>query len=299
MSQPKQPLITVIMLNWNGKQYLDDCLHSIQAQSYPALQITVVDNGSSDGSPEYVKNHFPAVNIIRNNKNLGFGGGTNIGITGCTTDFLVILNNDASLHPDCIKELYEAISKDSMAGSCASRIMLKSENDRIDAAGIVVCPDGLAIGRGRMEPTADYLDKKEVFFASGCCALFRKTMLDDIGLFDEGFFAYAEDTDLGWRAQSRGWKTLYIPTAIVYHHHSGSTSGVSPIKAYLVERNRLCVAIKNFPLSLLVYGLWYTVRRYFWQAYGVLFSRGRAGDFIRQYTMFHLGIILLKAWLCA
>jgi GT2 family glycosyltransferase len=288
--------ITVIILNWNGRKFLPECLDSVAKQTYPGLRVLVVDNASTDGSVDFLRREYPHVRLVVNDRNLGFGGGNNSGIRACETPYLVILNNDTDLHPDCIAELKRTMDRDERIGACASRIMLKFEDDRLDAAGLSPCADGLALGRGRMEPSARYAREEEVFFASDCCTLYRKSMLDEIGLYDEDFFAYADETDLGWRARARGWKCVYVPTAAVNHHHSGSSGSVSPFKVYLVERNRICTAIKNFPPSLLLYGIPYTFTRYFWQAYGALFKKGRAGEFTGEHSGFRLALVLFKAY---
>ncbi len=289
-------LITVIILNWNGRKFLSECLDSVKRQSYPRLSILVVDNGSTDDSVAFLRREYPEVRLIRNASNLGFAGGNNAGIRACETPYLIILNNDTDLFPGCVAELKRAMDRDGSIGACASRIMLKFEENRIDSAGIAVCPDGLALGRGRMETPEGFLREREVFFSSGCCSLFRKSMLDEIGHYDEDFFAYAEDTDLGWRARARGWKCMYVPTAAVNHHHSGSGGSHSPLKAYLVERNRIWVAVKNFPALVLLYGLGYTLLRYFWQTYGALSGTGRAGKFAGDHSSLRLAGVLCKAY---
>jgi GT2 family glycosyltransferase len=146
----------------------------------------------------------------------------------------MMLNNDTRLDSQCIEELKRTIEKDERYGACASKILLEYEEDLIDAAGIVVCPDGLSIGRGRLEKGDRYDEEVEVFFASDCACLYRKEMLDDIGLYDEDFFAYAEDTDLGWRARLAGWKAYYVPEAIVYYHYSKKFGTYSTLKAFLM-----------------------------------------------------------------
>jgi GT2 family glycosyltransferase len=295
-STPVEDAITVIILNWNGKKFLSGCLDSIARQTYPRISILVVDNGSDDGSVEFLRENHPDVRLIVNRENLGFAGGNNVGIRDCATPFLVILNNDTDLEPECIAELKRALDADPRLGASAPRIMLKFEENRLDAAGIAICPDGLALGRGRMEPKEKHALQQEVFFGSGCCTLYRKAMLDEIGGYDEAFFAYAEDTDLGWRARARGWKCVYVPTAALHHHHSGSGGSHSPFKAYLVERNRILVAVKNFPPSLLIRGLGYTLQRYFWQGYGALTGTGRAGKFTGDHSSLRLVGVLLNAY---
>ncbi|OGP86338.1 MAG: hypothetical protein A2Z08_04115, partial [Deltaproteobacteria bacterium RBG_16_54_11] len=265
------PLISVVVLNWNGVHCVEGCLVSLQAQSYHPLEIIVVDNASTDKSVDFIRMNFPEVKMILNKRNLGFAGGNNIGIKASRGRYIMILNNDARLDPDCIKELKRSIEKDKRYGASASKILLNGKETLLDAAGISIYRDGLSIGRGRLERADQYNMEGEVFFASGCACLFRKEMLDDIGLFDEDFFAYADDTDMGWRARLAGWRCIYNPKAIVYHLHSASSSAYSPLKVFLVERNRISVAIKYFPFHLLIYGLFYTLGRYFYQAYGALF----------------------------
>jgi GT2 family glycosyltransferase len=209
----------------------------------------------------------------------------------------MILNNDARLDPQCIEELRKSIEKDKRYGACASKILLDGKGNLLDAAGISICRDGLSIGRGRLERADRYQVEEEVFFASGCASLFRRKMLDDIGLFDEDFFAYADDTDMGWRAQLAGWRCIYNPKAIVYHSHSASSSAYSHLKAFLVERNRIWVAMRYFPLPLLIIGQFHTLSRYFYQAYGALFGKGAAGRFTKEFSKLQLIKILLKVHL--
>jgi len=291
------PLISVVVLNWNGGRMVEGCLMSVRDQSYHPLEIIVVDNASTDGSADLIKMRFPEVKLIINKKNLGFGGGNNIGIHASRGRYIMILNNDACLGPDCIKELKRSIEKDKRYGACASKILLDNNGNLLDAAGIAICKDGLSIGRGRLESAHQYQVEEEVFFSSGCASLFRKEMLDDIGLFDEDFFAYADDTDMGWRARLAGWRCIYNPKAIVYHLHSASSSAYSPLKAFLVERNRIWVAIKYFPFRLLISGPFYTLNRYFYQAYGALFGEGAAGRFTKEFSKFKLIKVLVKVYI--
>lgn len=289
-------LISIIVLNWNGGQVLGKCLQSLQEQAYHPLEIIVVDNASTDNSSDLVKK-FPGVKLIVNDRNLGFGGGNNIGILASHGKYIMVLNNDTRLDPKCIKELKRSIEKDERYGACASKILLEYEDNLIDAAGIVVYPDGLSIGRGRLEKGDRYDEEVEVFFASGCASLLRREMLDDIGLFDEDFFAYADEADMGWRAQLAGWKCIYNPKAVVYHLHSASSSAYSPLKAFLVERNRIWVAMKYFPLSLLIVGQFHTLGRYFYQAYGALFGKGAAGRFTKEFSKLELIKVLFSVYI--
>jgi GT2 family glycosyltransferase len=257
----------------------------------------MVDNASMDDSMSFVKEKFPDVKLVLNEKNLGFGGGNNVGIQASRGKYIMMLNNDTRLDPKCIEELKGSLEKDRGYGACASKILLEDEDNLIDAAGIVVCPDGLSIGRGRLEKGSTYDEEMEVFFASDCACLYRREMLEDIGLYDEDFFAYADETDMGWRAQLAGWRCIYNPKAVVYHFHSASSGSYSPFKAYLVERNRIWVAIKSFPIALLIFGQFYTFWRYMLQAYGAFTGKGAAGRFASDSSKAELVKILIRVYL--
>ena len=293
------PLISVVIPNWNGRKYLGDCINSLMKQSHHNLEIIVVDNASADDSIAYLQKNFPDVKVIKHSRNLGFGAANNTGIRAARGEYLMMLNNDTRLELKCIEELRNSIDKDEKFGACASKILLEYEDNLLDVAGIAVCLDGLSIGRGRLESGDKFNDEEEVFFASSCACLYKKEMLDDIGLtnevYDEDFFAYADETDMGWRAQPAGWKCIYNPQAVVHHLHSASSSNYSPFKAFLVERNRIWVAVKSFPVSLLILGIFYTTLRYFYQALGTLTGKGAAGKFTKEANKFELIKILIKA----
>ncbi len=293
------PLVSVVIPNWNGKEYLRDCIVSLREQTHNNLEIIVVDNASIDDSVEYLRKNFPETKVIKHSKNFGFGAANNTGIRAAQGKYIMMLNNDTRLEPKCVEELRKSIDKDEKFGACASKILLEHEGNLVDVAGIVVCLDGLSIGRGRLESSDKFNNEEEVFFASDCACLYRKEMLEDIGLtneiYDEDFFAYADETDMGWRAQLAGWKCIYNPGAVVHHLHSASSSNYSSFKAFLVERNRIWVAVKSFPVSFLILGLPYTILRYFYQALGALAGKGAAGKFTKEANKFKLMKILIKA----
>jgi GT2 family glycosyltransferase len=291
------PLISVIILNWNGKEYLSSCIRSVREQTYSNMEIILVDNGSTDGSVEYIKNLFSNLNVMINRENLGYGGGNNRGIREAKGSYIFILNNDTEIEKDCLEWLWKCIETDKKIGVTTPKILLYDRRDTIDAAGLTIDPDGLSIGRGRLEPQEKYNQSGEVFSGSGCASLYRKEMLEEIGLFDTDFFAYAEDTDLGWRARLAGWKAYYVPGAVVYHHHSKKFGAYSSMKAFLVERNRIWVAWKNFPLPILYLWPFYTLSRYFYQGIGTLIRRGASGRFGQESSSFLLIFILMKAYL--
>lgn len=291
------PLISTVILNWNGKEYLHPCLQSVKGQTYPNIEIILVDNASTDGSIEYIKALLSDLRLIINYRNIGYGGGNNRGIEEAKGRYIFVLNSDTEIEKRCVELLWECIETDQRIGVTTPKILLYDRRDIIDAAGLTIYPDGLSIGRGRLEPQEKYNQREEVFFGSGCASLFRKEMLEEIGLFDEDFFAYAEDTDLGWRARLARWKSYYVPEAVVYHHHSKKFGTYSPLKAFLVERNRIWVAWKNFPLPILYLWPFYTLWRYFYQGIGALIQRGASGRFGQESSSFLLIFILMKAYL--
>lgn len=299
--EAEKTLVSVIVLNWNGKHLLDACLSSLLKQTYAPLEILLVDNGSADGSVEYVLEKYPSVRILRNDRNLGFAGGNNVGLRTAQGKYLLMLNNDTEVDPPCIEELVKAAqSSPPNVGSWGSKVLSFDDRETIDVCGIVIYPDGLGRGRGRLEPAKDrYNQMEEIFFISDCAGLYRKKMIDEIGLYDEDFFNCNEELDLGFRAQWAGWRSLFVPTARVYHRYSATIGKYSREKAFLTERNRIWTALKNFPLPLLAASLYYTLKRYLLQGYGALSRKGAAGKFTEQFSSVELAKILIRSYVSA
>ncbi len=226
-----------------------------------------MDNGSDDGSPEMVRQEFsqsPAfrLRLIRNGDNRGFCAANNQGFAASAAEFVALLNNDAEADPGWLAALVGAFEGRGDIGMAASKILTYEDPRRIDKVGHLIYPDGQNRGRGSGElDTGQYDRVEEVLWPDGCAAMYRHAMLDQIGGFDEDFFAYADDAELGLRARIAGWKCLYIPQAVV-RHHRGATLGVrSGRRLELIERNRVLVAVKLFPGSLLwLNGVYYLMR---------------------------------------
>jgi GT2 family glycosyltransferase len=291
-------LISVIILNYNGKDYIEECLDSVLDQTYEPLEIIVVDNASIDSSLEILKEKYSSkIKLIESNTNLGFAGGNNLALDYTKGEFIALLNNDAVADRRWIEEFMSAVNRcDGTFGMWASKILFYDDREIIDTAGHLIYPDGLNRGRGKGEKDKGQYDKEEeVFFPSGCAAIYRKEMLDIIGFFDPDFFAYGDDTDLGMKARIAGWKCIYVPKSVVYHHSSAASGKYSPLKAYLVERNRLWVLIKYFPLRYILLSPFYTVLRWILQLYGALTGKGAAGRFTEQYSLWKLISVLLRA----
>jgi GT2 family glycosyltransferase len=293
--------VSIIVVNWNGRTHLDVCLSSALAQTIQAVEVIVVDNGSNDDSVPFVRERFgTSVRIVAHGANLGYGAGVNAGIRVARGRYLFALNNDTELHPDCLRHLVEAADTYLNAGSCAPKILSFHDRGLIDNVGHLLYPDGLSRGRGRLEVDRGQYDRpEEVIGPSGCAVLLRRAMLADVGLFDEDFFAYCDDTDLGLRARLAGWTCRYVPEAVVYHKYSASSSEYSPLKAFLVERNRVWAAVKCLPGWLLALSPLFTLLRFGAQAWGVLRRRGAAGRFAARHSSVTLAVILARAGLAA
>ncbi len=290
-------LVSLIVVNWNGMSYLAECLDSASRQSYPLKEVIVVDNGSSDGSDAWLRENCAGrYRLLEQGRNTGFAGGVNAGIRASLGEYVALLNNDASAEPGWLREMV-ACMDDPAVGMVASKILFHERRDVIDKAGHLFYPDGLNRGRGAGDADRGQYDAPgEIFFADGCAALYRRSMLDAVGLFDEQFFAYGDDADLGLRARWQGWKCAYAPSARVYHRHSGSLGKYSPEKAFLVERNRLWVALKLLPWPILVVSPVLTLWRFWWHFWSLLSRKGLAGGVAREHSAGSLLVSLLRAY---
>lgn len=255
------PKVSVVVVNYNGKKYLGVCLSSLDNQTYPNFEIILVDNASADGSVEYVEEHFPSTRIIENPENYGFAKANNIGIEAAKGEFIATLNNDTRADSQWLSELVKAAENEKNVGMCASKMLFMKHPDRIDSVGIDISRSGAVWDRGQFESAAKYVEKSEMFGPCAGAALYRKKMLDEIGLFDEDFFIYMEDADLAFRGRLAGWKCIYVPSAIVFHHHGGFGGIDSDFTIYYGNRNIVWNAFKNFPTRLLITSLPWIVGR--------------------------------------
>lgn len=229
--------------------------------------------------------------------NVGFGAAVNLAIRTCSSRYIATINDDTEPEPHWLGALVRAMDSEPAVGMCACRIKI-TETGAIDSAGMLICFDGSSKQRGQSQPPDLFDAPEDVLFPSGCAAIFRRKMLDEIGLFDEDFFLYCEDTDLGLRARWAGWLCRFVPDAVVMHRYSSTAGAFSPAKAYFVERNRLWVAAKNFPARLLWMLPFVSLTRYVRQWSASRGSEGAAAGFIRSgntvFTAF--GIIARAHW---
>jgi GT2 family glycosyltransferase len=292
---------SAIVLNYNGRGFAAEAVQSLLDQDLPGLEVLVVDNGSSDGSADEIEQAFgERVRLVRLPQNLGFGAGNNVGIRQARGDHLILLNNDAVAAPSFARELVAAAEGDPGVGMVAARVLDYSRRDVLDTAGHLLYPDGLNRGRGRLEvDVGQYHHCRTALFPSGAAALYTRRMLDDIGLFDESFFLYGDDAELGLRGRLAGWGCAFAPQAVAYHRYSRSAGQYSSLKAFYVERNRVLVLFKIFPVSMILASPAYTAARLALQTWAAFRGRGAAGRLARQLSLPSLAALTLRAYASA
>ncbi len=262
------PLISIIILNWNGRRFLEPCLRSLWVQTFREFEVVLVDNGSADGSVELVRETFadwlvenkpdyPRLQLVELPQNEGFSGGNLAGLTRCDPNsrYIATLNNDTEAEPDWLACLVVGLEAGPEWGAACGPMLFASERGqpqpRLSSAGIEVRRDGLAIDRQLGQPWQPDEKPLEIFGPCAGAALYRRTALEQVGFFDPAFFAYLEDADLAWRLRLTGWPTLYLPQAKVWHEYSGTGGQGSPFKSFQLGRNRVWVIFKNWPGRLL------------------------------------------------
>ena len=295
------PIASAIVLNYNGRGFVEESVRSLLEQDLPGLEVLVVDNGSTDGSADEIERTFAGrVRILRSPRNLGFGAGNNLGLREAQGRHFILLNNDAVAAPSFARELVAAAEADAAVGMVAARVLDYARRNVLDTVGHLLYPDGLNRGRGRLEEDRGQYDAcRTTLFPSGAAALYTRRMLDDIGLFDESFFLYGDDAELGLRGRVAGWGCALAPRAIAYHHYSRSAGAYSRLKAFYVERNRVLVLFRLFPVSLIVVSPAYTAVRLALQAWGALTGRGAAGRLAETTPVVQLAAIALRAYASA
>jgi len=246
------PEVTVAVANLNGNALLQRNLPALMEQQGVEFEVIVVDGGSADGSVEMLRRDFPGVRVLDLDRNVGFAAANNRAIRASASSLFAMLNNDAAPDPDWLSELVSVARGRPEFGSFASRMVFAHEPETINSAGISLDLAGIAWDRMMGEPDAG--GPREVFGPSGGAALYRRELLEDVGGFDERFFAYLEDVDLAWRARLAGWRCLYVPTARVLHEHSATAVEGSTFKNYHLGRNKIWTIFKNYPMpQLLLY----------------------------------------------
>lgn len=299
MKRPAQtaPTASVVVVNWNGLRFLEECFAHLRRQEVRGgFEVIMVDNGSSDGSVAWVREVHPEIRVIETGRNLGFSKGSNLGLRAATGRYAVLLDNDTRVQPGWLQALVDAADADPRVGSVGSKVLMVSDLWRdcwreamipdpdqgpwggdaagfqppdsapaiINHAGLLVLSDGSTLGRGYLEPDLGQWDQpEEIFGPPSTAALYRREALEQVGLLDETFFAYYDDTDLAWRLRLAGWTAVYQPRAVVEHVHNGTGGRNEAFLLYHVNRNRLLLMLKcGSPRAVLK-----TFSRFSWQSY--------------------------------
>jgi GT2 family glycosyltransferase len=274
------PDTSIVIVTWNGLAYLEACLSAVASQQDVDAETILVDNGSTDGSVDYVRRHFPSVRIVALGENRGFAGGNNAGVREARGRFIALLNNDTVPEPSWLRALRAGIDEDARYALTTSRIVYMHDPDVIDSAGDGLLRWGGAFKRYHGAPAAVASVSDEVFGVCGAACLMPKAVFDELGGFDEEFFASHEDVDLSYRARLRGYRCRYVADAIVRHHGSATLGRVSPSAVFHGQRNLEWVYLKNTPTSILLRTLPGHV--IYIAAAAAHFTRiGRGGPFVR------------------
>jgi GT2 family glycosyltransferase len=246
------PEVSVIVVNWNGKHLLHGCFSSLRCQTFRDFEVILVDNGSSDGSVPWVAAHYPEVRIVALETNQGFCGGNNAGIRAARGTYVALLNNDTEVETDWLSELVRHVQGDETIGACDSKILYFDRRDTIWSTGGTYTIAGTANFRGQGRKDTEFAERADVFTAVACSAIYPRRVLDEVGWFDEDFFAGYEDVDWSFRARLRGYRIVNVPSSRVYHKVSATHQYNSPVYVYHGQRNVTAVFVKNMPAALLL-----------------------------------------------
>ena len=245
--------VLIVILVYNGAQYLRDCFYSLAKITYPKerFKILVIDNASADDSVAYLKSDWVEIKLLVNEKNIGFAAGNNLGMKYAINnnfDYVYLLNQDTVVKPDFLEKAVEIGESQKEIGAVQSKLLLYQSQDKINSIGNEIHYLGFAFAGGYQLPD-QAMKEKEITYPSGACTLFKTSVLKEVGLFNEEFFMYHEDTDLGWRLWLGGWKVMLAPKSIVYHKYEFSRSIK---KYYYMERNRRLVVFQNYKLPTIL-----------------------------------------------
>ncbi|MES3018925.1 MAG: glycosyltransferase family 2 protein [Bacteroidota bacterium] len=251
----KLPSVSVVILNWNGLNYLKQFLPSVCASTYQNLRIIVGDNASTDGSIDFIKDNFPQIEIISNDQNYGFAGGYNKVLDQVDSDYFVLLNSDVAVNPEWIQPVIDLMETDSQIAAAQPKMLSYKQKDKFEhagAAGGFLDMFGYPFCRGRIFDSVEsdngqYDDVKEIFWASGAALFIKRDKWIELGGLDADFFAHMEEIDLCWRIKNKGYKVMYCPDSVVYHVGGGTLNAENPFKTYLNFRNNLIMIQKNLP----------------------------------------------------
>ena len=287
------PIVTVVVPTLAVGDALEKCLKSLEQQTLDLFDVVVVDNSGAGRARAFGRR----TRVIVNQHNIGFAGAVNQGIRDSHTVYVATLNDDTIADRRWLETLIACAESNPQAGMFACEVRLMGTL-LLDSAGMLIAADGSSKQRGHEQPAADFNGTRAALFPSASAALYRRSMLDRIGLFDENFFLYCEDTDLGLRARWAGWDCCYVPGAVVEHYYSHSAGRATPLKAYYIERNRLYTVIKNFPTRLLWRVPFASTMRYLWHLLAIRAGQGKGAEFRQSgHSAALLPLLVLRAYL--
>jgi hypothetical protein len=292
--KPSNPKVSVICVMYNSKDIIDILLQSLLQQTYRNMEILLVDNGSRDGCSDYIDQNYSSARIIKSTKNLGYGGGANLGIHNAQGEYVFIVNDDVMISPLAIEELVSFLEQNPKVGAVQPKVRSLSEKERFEYAGAAggmldIC--GYPFCRGRLfysieNDNGQYDKPSRIFWASGAAFMARKAVVEHFGLFDASFELYHEETDLCWRLHLGGYDVAYVPSAVVYHQGSRASKKYFPFRQLVnMHRNNFYILIKNSPIRNLVFVL--PIR--------VLFEAGNIVYLIKRGERMHVMAILKSA----
>ncbi len=299
----KHPLVSIILVNWNGKHYLKPCLRSLWDVRYRPKEIIFVDNASTDGSAAWVRRHYRKVRIIENDRNLGFTGGHNAGIRIARGQFVLLVNVDTVADRSFLEPLVKRLKADESIGVVQPKVVMEPERRLIDSVGSFFLPTGILYhyGREKDERLPQYNVSFDIFSAKGVCMLVRREVIDRVGLFDPEYFAYFEETDFCMRVWLAGWRVCYEPASRIYHAGGRASSQQPPSRIiYHSSKNVLVTYLKNLsvpyalwvvPTILTLYGVWCVI--------SIVTGKWSAAAAVVgaiSWNVLHLGETIRKRW---
>lgn len=271
-SRGRQARVSAIVVTWNSGKDIVSCIESLVTQSYPLLEIIVIDNSSKDNSVTLVKKGFPHVRLLRMERNLGFAGANNVGISNSEGEYVLTVNPDVVLKADYVEKLVGTLDRLNRNVGSATGKLLRDDGVTLDSTGIKAAVAVRFFDRGAGEPDRGQYDTEEnILGPCAAAALYKRKMLQEImlrdGYFDSSFFAFFEDVDLAYRARIAGWDSIYVPEATAVHKRGGSGTRRSLVQFYAL-RNRLKILVRDIPVSTLLrqagFLAVYEVLRFFW-----------------------------------
>jgi GT2 family glycosyltransferase len=257
-------ILTVIIPNYNGKPFLKECLESLKNQNHQQFEVMVIDNSSTDGSADYIRKNYPEFILMENQENIGFAAAVNQGIKASNREYIFLLNNDVQLEHETISNLLKCVKKEENIFAVSAKMIQYHDRGKMDDAGDEYTILGWTKRAGYGKSPDKYSHEREIFSACAAASIYRRSVFEEIGYFDENFFAYMEDVDISYRARIHGYKCLYCPEAVVYHVGSGTSgSKYNEFKIRLAARNNVYVPYKNMPWPQLVFNYVFLIIGYF------------------------------------